>query len=479
MQSGKTFLLSQILLLCIILPTSAIETTPESMISEDTTLQQAEQRITAPSKALDNYIKKIKNSPVRIEDYKQTGGESILTRFEKKNLRNYKDTLSRHFLINYRVDIADIDTNFMDNAKRIKELRAFLREIRENPLIFIDSVRFSGTASPDGYIEYNRWLSENRLEHFKELTDEEIVIPDSIIFLNDSYITWQNFREEVDASGIPYKDEVLSVIDLPADTVKWNWGLHTDSRLLKLRNMHNGKVWNSLKPILFYLRFADAEFVVKRKKLPLLDVLPINIPSDISIKGEIKPLPSEEIWIRRLYLKTNFVKWALGITNAAVEIDLAQHWTYELACFYSDWDYFKSTIKFRFAGFQTGVRYWFNPYENDGWFLGGHFGYSYYNLAFNGKYRYQDLYGKTPTKGGGIEVGWRKQFGYKNKWRLEFSLGAGVYPLDYSVFHNTPNYKDGQWVERRKKTFIGIDQASVTIGYAIDIYKKRKLKGIK
>lgn len=473
MQSGKTFLLSLILLLWLIQPASAIETTPDSVVKAQAALQQANQKRQPPSKALENYIKKIKNSPVRIEDYKMPEGGIIPPRFEDKNLLNDKDTFSRHFLINYRVDIADIDTNFMDNANRINELREFLRDIRENPMIFIDSVRFTGTASPDGYIEYNRWLSENRLDHFKELTAEEIYIPDSIIFLNDSYITWQNFREGVEASDIPYKEEVLSVIDLPADTVKWNWGLHTDSRLLTLRNMHNGKVWNYLKPILYYLRYADAEFVVKKKKLPLPEFIPFNPLAEISQRSYLPPLPPYEIWKRRLYIKTNFVKWALLISNVSVEVDLIRHWTLDLSVFYSKWDYFRPEIRFRFAGFMPELRYWFNSEENDGWFIGGHFGYSYYNLGFNGAHRYQDLYGKTPTKGGGLSFGWRKQFGYKNRWRLEFSAGAGVYPLHYSVFENTHDYHNGQWLEERKKTYFGLDQLSVSIGYAIDLFSKK------
>lgn len=425
------------------------------------------------SKALRSYISHINSSPIR----KENPG-SLTGHWTPPASRNHEDSdLSRHFLINYIVDIAAIDTTFMDNAQRINELREFLNFLKNNKEYVVDSVKFTGTASPDGYIEYNRWLSEKRLKHFKDLIAEEIVIPDSIIYLTDSYITWQNFHDGVAASSIPKRDEVLAIIDLPADTVPWYRGMHTDSRLLKLRRMDNGRVWETLKPILYHLRFADVEFVLRRRPLsmPLLPPAKLNTEVTIPEIGPIVPL-NRELWIRRMYLKTNLAKWALLVSNISVEFDIIRHWTVGLDIFYSKWDYFKPEIRFRFAGFMPELRYWFNPVENDGWFIGGHFGYSYYNLGFNGKYRYQDLYGKTPTKGGGLSVGWRKQFGYKKRWRVEFSLGAGIYPLHYSVFENTHDYHNGQWLEERKRTYVGLDNVNISIGYAIDLFKKSVTK---
>lgn len=381
---------------------------------------------------------------------------------------------SREFQIHYICDSINIDPAFVDNAIRIGEVRDFLRYIRNDKSLRLDSVKFTGTASPEGYYEANNWLSENRLENFKKLIREEMDVPDSIIFLNDNYITWKMFRDAVEASDIPRKDTVLKVLDMEPGLVYWQKGMHTDHRALKLRQMDKGRVYETLKPILFSQRFATAEFVLSR--IPEPDPL-AELTRSIIIEYEPDPLLPPEQWrVRRLYLKTNFAKWVLLLPNFSVEADIAAHWTLGLDMFYSKWDYFTPTVKFRMAGFMAELRYYFNPIDNDGWFVGGHFGYSYYNLAFNGAHRYQDLYGETPTKGGGLSVGWRKQFGHNNRWRLEFALGAGIYPLHYSVFKNTHTYKQGQWIEKRKETFFGIDQGAITIGYAIDMYKYKYKK---
>lgn len=398
-----------------------------------------------------------------------------------------KTTFSRHFQIHYVVDIADVDTTFMDNALRLDGLRDYLRRIAGDESLTLDSVKFTGTASPDGYYEYNNWLSENRLENLKKILREEINVPDSIIYRNDAYITWKMFRDAVAESDLPSRDTVLAILDMEPEIVPWyklqrtRKRMNTDSRMLKIRALDGGRVYESLKPILHNLRFADVELVVSRRPdaepVMALAISDPGTPDLIQISPYTEYVQSE--WIRRMYIKNNFLKDALLLPNLSVEIDLWRHWTADLTMFYSCWDYFGSQTKFRFAGFQTELRYWPNPVQNDGWFVGAHFGYSYYNLAFGGEYRYQDLYGKTPTKGGGISIGWRKVIGRSKKWRLEFAAGAGVYPLHYSLFENTPDYKDGQWVEARRKTYIGLDVLSVSIGYAIDLHKYVKFKEVK
>ena len=181
----------------------------------------------------------------------------------------------KHFKIKYVINIADIDTTFVDNNERIKEMEAFLRMIRDDDRTTLHAVRFSGTASPDGPYEFNQWLCANRLEHFKELIRSVIDVPDSIIMANDDYITWDEFRQEVAASDLEYRDEILAVIDQEPRLVLWYADRHTDHRLLKLRRMHGGKVWESLKkPILFNLRFADAEFVFSRR----IDMADVSYP---------------------------------------------------------------------------------------------------------------------------------------------------------------------------------------------------------
>ena len=69
-------------------------------------------------------------------------------------------------------------------------------------------------------------------------------------------------------------------------------------------------------------------------------------------------------------------------------------------------------------------------------------------------------------------MGYRLPISKNRRWKMELSLGAGLYPLHYDVFHNTPNTKDGLMIGTYKKTYLGIDKASASLSYTFDLKKK-------
>lgn len=172
-----------------------------------------------------------------------------------------------------------------------------------------------------------------------------------------------------------------------------------------------------------------------------------------------------------LYIKTNTVALAAAIANVAVEIDILPHFSFTLPVYYSAWNYFKTTIKLRTFTLQPEIRAWFND-NNEGFFVGAHFGLGYYNVALDGDYRYQDHNSKTPAYGGGLALGFRMPISTNNRWLLEFSLGGGLYKLDYDTFHNTPDTKKGLMTGEVRRTYVGPDQAAVSITYLLPEWKK-------
>lgn len=173
----------------------------------------------------------------------------------------------------------------------------------------------------------------------------------------------------------------------------------------------------------------------------------------------------------KLRFKTNAIAWAAAISNVALEVDIIEHLSFNLPIYYSAWDYFKTTIKFRTLAIQPEVRFWQTP-NNDGFFGGAHFGMAYYNLAVDGDYRFQDHNRNTPALGGGLSAGYRWQLGSNEHWQMEFSIGAGVYSIHYDKFHNTKPTDNGYLVKDVKKTYWGLDQLSLSVSYSIDLKKK-------
>ena len=391
-------------------------------------------------------------------------------------------TGKKHFRLLYVINIAELDSSFVDNNERMMDIKDFLLEVKNDSLIRIDRVDYRGTASPDGTYEFNVWLSENRLRTFKEMINRYIDIPDSLIFAQSSAIPWDEFRAKVVESDISHKDEVLRIIDLEPKLVPFWGGRTIDHRLLQLKSMYGGRVWDELKkPILFDLRYGDAVFYYTTlMPLPQLNIpMEANIPADIPLIEFTPQLPELCTWTPRIYLKTNLIGWAAGSTNLAAEFDLGPHWSFNFPIYYCAWDYFKSTVKFRNFTIQPEFRYWpvvgCNGF-NDGFFIGAHFGAMAFNFAIDGRYRYQDRRGTHPALGGGLALGYRKPISKNGLWHVEFSAGAGMYHLDYDVFENTPNYKDGQWVRRNKKNWIGLDQATISISYNFPLYNRTQIR---
>ncbi len=381
-----------------------------------------------------------------------------------------------------------IEPEYKDNASRISELISFLQQIREDSTIDIVNVSFCGAASPEGSYEWNRKLANGRLKALEEVVRSKVEIPDSIITYNDSYIPWEYLASQIAESDIAHKESILSIIGEKSQIVHYYSRKSIDSRILKLQRLAGGKVWREMLRRFFSpMRNSSAIFITYRRvgfsladiEQPLignievpttdgLSVKPINVEFDLLPT----PAPFADVWERKLYLKSNVLGWGLAIANAAVEMDIHRHWSFNLPVYYSAWNYFSARIKFRTLAIQPEIRYWFSGKRhcNDGLFVGAHLGIAYYNIATNGAYRTQDHDGTSPAIGGGLAVGYRLPISKDSRWKMEFSIGAGAYSLHHDKFINYPN---GPLVYTDKMVYVGPDQASVSFSYTFDV-KKRK-----
>lgn len=176
---------------------------------------------------------------------------------------------------------------------------------------------------------------------------------------------------------------------------------------------------------------------------------------------------------RRIIAKTNIPAWGMLWQNAAVEVDILPHFSFELPVYWSPYDYGKRTLKFRTFSAMPKFRYWPSA-DNDGFFVDIHGGFAYYNVALGGDKRYQDHDGDTPALGGGIGLGYRFRLPGAPRWKIELALGAGVYALDYDIFENTRN---GLITDRRQRTFFGIDNFAVSLCYEFYVRPRSDRKG--
>ena len=387
--------------------------------------------------------------------------------------------------VDFRVNKTNLDSSFSDNAIRVQEIISFLQEMRQDSTVRIVEVSFCGAASPEGSYQLNRQLAQGRLSSLEKLVRQEVEIPDSVITRNDSYIPWDILKSLVQDSELTHKEEVLAILDEESRLVDYHHpNTHIDNRIVKIKQLDEGRVWQQINRQFFSsMRNACTVIVTYRDELQTEPEV-ISQPVEPEVKTESEPAPvvvpepepvpeiitGTEGWNRQLHVKTNAIGLAMAIANAGVEVDLAPHWSFTLPVYYSAWDYFKSTIKFRTFAVQPEFRYWFSE-NNHKFFIGAHFGYAQYNIAVDGNYRYQDHDGKSPALGGGVSVGYRMPISKNDKWHIEFTLGAGAYRLHYDRFYNVNN---GKLMDTHKKTYCGVDNAAVNISYRFNLNKRKK-----
>lgn len=202
------------------------------------------------------------------------------------------------------------------------------------------------------------------------------------------------------------------------------------------------------------------------------DISEVEDTPETEAEPEIKDKPARKSapasTERKLTLKTNVIGWGLSVMNVAAELDIAENWSVSLPFYYSGTNYFSKTVKFRCAILQPEVRY--HIPQINGLYAGAHLGVGWFNYALGGTYRIQDAGGKRPAWGGGLSVGYKMQFKKNPRWGMEFALGAGIYDAKYDKFYNEPN---GPYAAKGlHKTFVGIDNASVSFTYSFDLKKK-------
>lgn len=362
----------------------------------------------------------------------------------------------------------------IDSGKIISSPKFEQLSVTVDSILRTDSVTFvdvTGIASVDGPENLNNQLAKERAEALADWLKNNTEVDPSIVTVAWIGEDWTWFEQLVkEDPAIPAREEVLSIVASKSTDIA--------TKEAQLRRLSEGSTWKYLAQHIFpKMRVAVLDlggyqrFIVKLEPEPPVEEPQEEIIEEQVVEEEAEPV-APEIWERKLYLKTNAPAWLMLWVNAAVELDLAPHWSAAIPIYYSGWNYFTSKLKFRTFSVVPEIRWWPRA-DNMGFFLNAHFGLNQFNYAKGGDWRYQTYHGHSPALGGGIGLGYRWHFCRNHRWSMEAAVGAGVYHLDYSIFQNIHN---GLIVGRRIRTFFGVDQAALSFVYSFGVERKEVRK---
>lgn len=154
----------------------------------------------------------------------------------------------KHIVIHYQVNESNIRSNYMDNDAELARLTVALDQLKQSKQIRLSKVLVVGFSSPDGPTQFNRQLALDRANSLVNYISQSGVSR-SLFDIHNGVIAWDKLREYVAGSDMPYRAEVLDIID---HTPVWNNASQV-GRLTLLRKLRNGQPYNYMKANFFPL----------------------------------------------------------------------------------------------------------------------------------------------------------------------------------------------------------------------------------
>ncbi|MEG1332548.1 MAG: DUF3868 domain-containing protein [Bacteroides sp.] len=129
----------------------------------------------------------------------------------------YREVIGEAFL-DFAVNSMDIRSGYMNNPRELKKITDLIAEVKRDKDITLRAINVMGYASPEGTLEANRRLSEGRANALAEYLSTRFDYPRDLYKVVFGGENWSGLRERVESSSLPYRDQVLAIIDtIPAE----------------------------------------------------------------------------------------------------------------------------------------------------------------------------------------------------------------------------------------------------------------------
>lgn len=405
---------------------------------------------------------------------------------------NYRRERSRHSIyVDFRVNSTVIDKNYRNNNTVLTRVDSLFTELKQDTTITIESVEFSGSASPEGNANTNKRLSRARMDAVEKFVRSNVSFPDDIITHNDRYIDWGHLIELVEADPtLPMRDEVLAIVRTEYPDAKDYRGQTIDGRIPELKKLNNGVIWQELLKRYFVKMRVGAVIMNTYIDVP---IEPVHEPEQVVTEEPVEE--SEEYYTDvaeeevvaidemgaydtdfaakyqknpLVSVKTNLMAYSTLIPNVGVEVRLAPRWSFEITGLYSPYNLFVHDFKTRVLAMKPELRFWWGESLRKGHFIGVHMPIAGFNIQLNEDFRYQDP--NHALWGIGLNYGYAMLIGKRQNWSLDFTIGFGYMDLKYDVYEGVRN---GKFVRQEEKHYFGPTRVGINLSYIIN---KKKAK---
>ncbi|MDE6329331.1 MAG: DUF3575 domain-containing protein [Muribaculaceae bacterium] len=348
-------------------------------------------------------------------------------------------TLADSVILHFPVSQTVVRMDYMGNAARLEEFVDRLDSIRSLiPAPRLESVDIFGEASPEGNLEFNKYLAEHRATATLRVLRNYISVPDSLLTIGSAPARWEEANKLAAGRGADY---------MRRDVLPY------------LRNAELVLVFRRPMPI----NMSDS----MRVATPTVAVL----PPEMAI-GQLMPAEWPDVSERRkIYwaLRTNLLYDAAAIPTLGAEIYLGRQWSVQGEWMYAWWSHRVSNFFWRTYGGDIGVRRWLGERSRRNPLTGHHLGVYFQALIWDVELGGTGYMGGVPGKmlwdkanlGGGIEYGYTLPVG--RHWCFDFTLGVGYLGGSYRVYEPQCGYY--VWQSTHSLRYFGPTKLEVSLVY--------------
>lgn len=368
----------------------------------------------------------------------------------------------------------------------------------------------SGSSSPDGLWGNNIALSKARTDAAASYMRNVMGVPSFKIQKDDLMEDWDALERMVQASDIHHKEKVVDIIRTKT------WG----ERKTALKELYAGSIWHIMEEHFFpKMRCVNITMIHKgdmeMKEVPhesprtIVDTVyvvdTVYIYRDVYREPEVVAQPevvadeqiepvldvyveesekqSAEPW--KLGLKTNLLQDAAVLPTLGLELQLSRHLSLDLQGFASNFNVLvPSDDNAKLSGLSPELRWWFGDgIMRRGSFLGVHANLVWYSMQWRNGMLYQSasmdswsggyysVSSGDPMWMAGLTYGYSLGLGQKERWGLEFVIGAGYMSAGHNVAQKDAQ---GKWQlkEHQNLNGISITKLGVNLTYRFSLGKK-------
>ncbi|MCC8036950.1 MAG: DUF3575 domain-containing protein [Bacteroidales bacterium] len=383
------------------------------------------------------------------------------------------DSLSVYF----RVSRTDLDPEFGLNREGFSPLSRRLEAVLGDTTFTITSVMVTGGASPEGSLEFNRQLSEERAKAIFDYFTSLASIPDSLMGFRYLGRDWQGLARMVGADpATPYQQEVLDLIKR--------------GQTSQLKTLHDGIPYQYMYTHHFpTLRAAKLKLTYNRPLPPLKEMQRDTIVETVVVHDTVYVQVDNLVYYcppcKPFYMsvRTNLVHDVLLTPNLGLEFYLGRQMSIGGNWHYAWWSDDSRHRYWRNYGGDLYFRYWIGRRAKEKPLSGHHLGlmaslYTY-DYEWGGKGHIGGKPGhnlwEDPNYAFGVEYGYSLPIA--RRLNLDFTLGVGY--IGGKEVEYEPRDRCYVWLKTSNEHHVGITKFEVSLVWLIgcDNYNRKKEGG--